>query len=450
MKETNEIFEKVKEFCKAQLTDVTYNLWINPLEFLKMQDNVAHIFIKTDIQKKMMNEKYYRLLREGFSIILGFEVEIFLVSEEDIEKDPSLGVSKNTDTIIDSYSTSIDQSVFNAENNYTFDTFIVGSSNNFAYAACRAVANRQSGSYNPLFIYGPSGLGKTHLLMSIRNEIKRNSPDVKIVFVNGETFTNDLINAIQTENIAAFHNKYRNADILLVDDIQFIAGKERTQEEFFHTFNDLHQVGKQIVLVSDRPPKDIKTLEERMRNRFEWGLLSDVSAPDIETRIAIIRKKAEQLSISIPNDVIEFIANKIKNNIRQLEGAVKKIKAFKILTNSSPSILIAQNVVSEVLNENVPVKVTVDLVIEEVARTFNVTTEEIISSKRASNISTARQVVIYILREITDMSLSEIGNCIGGRDHSTMVYAINIAEKNISKDPSYKETVEDIIKNIRK
>jgi chromosomal replication initiator protein len=425
-------------------------LWIQPLEFIKLEDNLAYIYIKTDIQKKMMNEKYYNLLNEGFSVLLGFSIEVILISEEDLEKDPSIKQKKEATPIIDGYSTSIDQSVFNAENNYTFETFIVGASNNFAYAACRAVANRQSGSYNPLFIYGPSGLGKTHLLMSIRNEIKRNSPNVNIIFVNGETFTNDLINAIQTQSITAFRNKYRTADILLVDDIQFIAGKERTQEEFFHTFNDLHQVGKQIVLVSDRPPKDIKTLDDRMRNRFEWGLLSDISAPDIETRIAIIRKKSEQIDIKIPNDVIEFIATKIKNNIRQLEGAVKKIKAFKLLTNSSPSLMIAQNVVSEILNENVPVAVTVGMVIEEVSRTYNITQEDILSSKRSSNISTARQVVIYILREITDMSLSEIGNAIGGRDHSTMVYALNIVEKNINKDPTYKETVEDIIKNIRK
>ncbi len=425
-------------------------MWIQPLEFIKLEDNLAYIYIKTDIQKKMMNEKYYNLLNEGFSVLLGFSIEVILISEEDLEKDPSIKQKKEATPIIDGYSTSIDQSVFNAENNYTFETFIVGASNNFAYAACRAVANRQSGSYNPLFIYGPSGLGKTHLLMSIRNEIKRNSPNVNIIFVNGETFTNDLINAIQTQSITAFRNKYRTADILLVDDIQFIAGKERTQEEFFHTFNDLHQVGKQIVLVSDRPPKDIKTLDDRMRNRFEWGLLSDISAPDIETRIAIIRKKSEQIDIKIPNDVIEFIATKIKNNIRQLEGAVKKIKAFKLLTNSSPSLMIAQNVVSEILNENVPVAVTVGMVIEEVSRTYNITQEDILSSKRSSNISTARQVVIYILREITDMSLSEIGNAIGGRDHSTMVYALNIVEKNINKDPTYKETVEDIIKNIRK
>lgn len=442
--ENNELFLKVKDYCKSQLTDVTYTLWIDPLEFIKINGNEAQLFIKTDIQKKMTNEKYFRLLSEGFSQFLGKKIDVTLFSEEDFSENQQMPspIEALDETPLDPLS--------NAEKNYTFDTFIVGSSNNFAYAACRAVANRQSGSYNPLFIYGPSGLGKTHLLVSIKNEIKRNSPDINIVLVSGETFTNDLISSIQTENIAFFHNKYRKADILLVDDIQFIAGKERTQEEFFHTFNELHSMGKQIVLVSDRPPKDIKTLEERLRSRFEWGLLSDVSAPDIETRIAIIRKKAEQIDIKISADIIEFIANKIKNNIRQLEGAVKKLKAIKLLTNSAPSLIIAQNVVSEILNENVPVKVTIGLVIEEVAKTFNLSADDILSNKRSSNISNARQIAIYILREITDLSLSEVGQCLGGRDHSTMIYAINVVEGKIKSDSSFKETIEDIIKNIKK
>ncbi|NMB30560.1 MAG: chromosomal replication initiator protein DnaA, partial [Clostridiales bacterium] len=343
----------------------------------------------------------------------------------------------------------LEKSFAGAEYDYTFDTFIVGSSNDFAYAACQAVAKRQTGAYNPLFIYGPSGLGKTHLLMAISHEIRRNSPETNIIYVNGEAFANEFITAIGNETTSQFHEKYRSTDILLVDDIQFIAGKERTQEEFFYTFNELHQINKQIVLTSDRPPKDIKTLEDRLRTRFEWGLLTDISTPDFETRIAIIRRKAELLEIEIPDDVAQFIANRLKNNIRQLEGAVKKIKALKLLAGTHPSVSMAQNVISDILNDNKPLPVTIDRIITEISRTYNVSPEDIRSTKRSANISTARQISMYVVREITQISLSSIGEEFGGRDHSTVVYAIGQVEKLMKRDVKAKETIEDIIKNIR-
>ena len=258
-----------------------------------------------------------------------------------------------------------------------------------------------------------------------------------------------MINAIQKQTIGEFRNKYRKADILLIDDIQFIAGKESTQEEFFHTFNELHQVGKQIVLTSDRPPKDIKTLEDRLKNRFEWGLLTDIGLPDFETRIAIIKRKADLLNINIPDDVAQFIASKLKNNIRQLEGAVKKIKAYKYYAGSNPSLSVAQTVIKEILNDNQPAPVTVEKIIEEVAKTYSVTPEDIRSNKRTAPLPIARQVSIYVVREITQMTQAAIGDEFGGRDHATIVYSIQKVQKIIEKDAHTKAIVDDIIKNIR-
>jgi len=274
-------------------------------------------------------------------------------------------------------------------------------------------------------------------------------PSKNIIYVKGDEFTNELINAIATETTKAFHEKYRSSDVLLVDDIQFIGGKESTQEEFFHTFNELYQEKKQIVLTSDRPPKEIKTLEERLRTRFEWGLLADIQPPDFETRIAIIRRKAQLLDIEIPDEVSDYIANRLKTNIRQLEGAVKKLKAYKLLAGTPPSILIAQNAIRDILNDNQPVPVTVERIIAEVARTYGVTPADIRSNKRSAQISTARQAAMHVVREITQMSMSSIGEEFGGRDHSTVVYAMQQVEKNMANDTHFKESIEDIIKNIR-
>ena len=270
-----------------------------------------------------------------------------------------------------------------------------------------------------------------------------------ILYIKGEDFTNELVESIRQNSQLKFRNKYRQTNVLLVDDIQFIAGKESTQEEFFHTFNSLYESKKQIVLTSDRPPKEIQTLEDRLRTRFEWGLIADVQPPDFETRLAIIKRKAELLGISVPDEVAEYIANRLKNNIRQLEGAVKKMKAYNLLAGDPPSIAIAQNAIRDVLNDNQPVPVTVDKIINEVSRTFGVTADDIRSKARSGNISTARQVAMYVVREITQMSTSSIGEEFGGRDHSTVVYAIQKVIEDMQQKQHFKATVEDIIKNIR-
>ena len=427
-----DLFQLACQYCQQHLSEVAYNLWIRDIEPKSFDGSVACLYVTSQFKKNILEEKYLPLLREAFAAVVGFDIEIRLMCPEDCGSAPPPPPQEET-----------------GEYAYTFDTFIVGPSNKFAHAASWAVASNPANSYNPLFIYGGSGLGKTHLINAVCEEIKKNNPGFTILSVKGEEFTNELITAIRNGTTQQFHAKYRQADVLAVDDVQFIAGKESTQEEFFHTFNELYQSSKQIILTSDRPPKEIKTLEDRLRTRFEWGLLADIQPPDYETRIAIIHRKAELIHIHIPDDVAEYIANKLKNNIRQLERVVNRLKAFQQLIGSPPSILTAQSAIKDILNEHQPIPMTVERIVTEVARTYSVTGEDIRSGKRSSTISTARQVAMYIVREITQMSMSTIGEEFGNRDHSTVVYATKQVEKRMERDSHYRETVEDIIKNIK-
>ena len=332
---------------------------------------------------------------------------------------------------------------------YVFENFVIGNSNRFAHAASKAVAEAPAKVYNPLFLYSDSGLGKTHLMNAIGNKIHQDHPEMKILYTSSETFTNELINSIQNNATEAFRNKYRNIDVLLIDDIQFLRKKESTQEEFFHTFETLYKAEKQIIISSDRKPSELDTLEERLKSRFTWGLIADIQPPDFETRVAIIRRKAELFHLEIPDDVAEFIANHLKNNIRQLEGAVKKLNAYYMLEGIQPVIGVAQNAIKDILNETQPVPVTIEKIIGEVGRTYNVSPAEIRGMRRTANISSARQTAIYVVREITGMSMEDIGKEFGGRDHSTIVYSLKALESNLENDRHLKETVEDIIKNVR-
>ena len=396
--------------------------------------------MRTVFQKDIIEKNYINLLNSAFEETLGFRPPIVITAKEDQD-------SPATPVVVPAYGPT--KQAGKSEYEFTFDTYIVGASNKFAYAASQAVAANPAGSYNPLFIYGQSGLGKTHLLFAICNEVKKNRSNANIIYIKGDDFTNELINAIGNKTTNDFHIKYRKADILLVDDIQFIAGKQQTQEEFFHTFDTLFQAGKQIVLASDRPPKEIQTLEDRLRTRFDWGLLADIQPPDLETRIAIVKRKAELLDISIPDDICMYIANRLKTNIRQLEGTVKKMKAYEQLESEAPSLISAQKAIRDVLNDNQPAAVTVDKVITEVSRAYGVSVEDIKSNKRTAQISLARQVAIYAIRDITQLSQASIGEAFGGRDHSTIVSAIQQVEKNMAKDSYFKAAVNDIIKNIR-
>ena len=439
-----ELFSMVKEYCKTQMTEVAYKIWIKDIAPVSFDNDSVVLGVSSDFKKNIVTEKYKALLSKGFEQTLGFPVEVNIeVADDDSQKQPEpvpevQGV-KNVSPLLDS-----------GDYDYTFDTFIVGSSNKFAHAAALAVATHDTRNYNPLFIHGDSGLGKTHLLFAIMNEVKNRKPDSFVVYVKGEQFTNELIAAIKNQTTPEFREKYRKADYLLVDDIQFIAGRDSTQEEFFHTFNTLYESGKQIVLTSDRPPKEIKTLEDRLRTRFEMGLMADIQPADFETRIAIIQRKAELLHMDMPLDVEEYIANNLKSNIRQLEGAVKNIKANSLIYENKPvTILMAQNAIRDILNDSQPVPVTIGKIITEVARTFNVSEQDIKRNKREENISRDRQVAMYVIKDITQMSMAAIGDEFGGRDHSTVVYAISQTEKAMKTDSRLRETIEDITKNVK-
>ena len=431
----NEAWKIVCDYCKQRITDVAYTTWISKIEPVNLDfaQGKAILMVPTDFNRQTLIRGYMKLLNDAFASVFGEGIKIcFTVPDEIVTREP-----EQNDISVD------------ADYEFTFSSFIVGSSNKFAHAASLAVATNPGGSYNPLFIYGNSGLGKTHLLYAIRNEIHRTNPEKIIQYVKGDDFTNELIEAIRLNAASDFRNKYRKSDVLLVDDIQFIGGKESTQEEFFHTFNSLYEAKSQIVLTSDRPPKEIKTLEDRLKSRFESGLIADIQPPDFETRIAIIKRKAELLEMNLPDDIVEYIATRLKTNIRQLEGVVKKLKAKSQLYGEKVTINVAQKTISDILNNDQPPPLTVEKIIDEVARTFGITSEDIRSSKRNSNISNARQIAIYAVREITDLSMNLIGEEFGNRDHSTIVYAIKQIEKNMNKDPKLKATVEDIIKNIR-
>lgn len=438
MESFHEAWDVICDYCKTRITDVAYKTWISRIEPIDLNFDTGEAILLTpnEFHRQTLTRCYLTLLEEAFEAVFGSSIKIKLTVPDEVEKDS--GKKEEADYPIDS------------DYEYTFETFIVGSSNKFAHAASLAVAANPAGAYNPLFIYGHSGLGKTHLLYAIGNDIKKNHSAINILYVKGDDFANELIESIQIAKTKEFRQKYRNADVLLVDDVQFIGGKESTQEEFFHTFNTLYESKKQIVLTSDRPPKEIKTLEERLRTRFEWGLIADIQPPDIETRIAIIKRKAQLLDINIPDEVSEYIATKLKTNIRQLEGVVKKLKAKNLLNGEKPTIAGAQESISDILNNEAPPELTVEKIIDEVARTYGVKSEDIRSIKnRRANLSNARHIAIYIVRELTHLSMIQIGNEFGGRHYSTIVYTIQQVEKNMAKDSKIKETVEDIVKNIR-
>ncbi|MDP4120402.1 MAG: chromosomal replication initiator protein DnaA [Bacillota bacterium] len=437
MESFNEAWVIICDYCKERITDVAYKTWISRIEPIDLDftEGTAILTVPNEFHRQTLTRCYLSLLNEAFEAVFGSAFNVCLMV-------PSEMPQKEHEEVEDT------EKVNNTE--FTFESFIVGSSNKFAHAASLAVATNPAGAYNPLFIYGNSGLGKTHLLYAIGNEIKKNNNKMDILYVKGDDFTNDLIESIRLAKTREFRQKYRQTDVLLVDDVQFIAGKESTQEEFFHTFNTLFESNKQIIFTSDRPPKEIKTLEERLKSRFEMGLLADIQPPDIETRIAIVKRKGEILNFPISDEICEYIATKLKTNIRQLEGVVKKMKAKSLLNGEKCSISSAQDVISDILNNNLPPEMTVEKIIDEVARTFGITSAEIRSTKnRRANISNARHIAIYIVRQLTQLSMIAIGNEFGGRHYSTIVYNIQQVEQNMGKNQKMKETVEDIIKNIR-
>ncbi len=450
MESFSHIFENVKKYCMQDnnVSEIGYNKWIKILEPIKLEDGTAYLSTENEFTKNTAMSVYLTVLKRGFLENLGFDVNIEISTRQNqIPKQEDNELIKMNE---------LKKSYSRANYDLTFDNFIKGKSNELAYAFCTAVAGKNdnsSGSYskdvfNPLFIYGDSGLGKTHLLKAIAYEIANNKPDMRVIYTTGENFTNELIRSITEKDTTNFHEKYRNADFLLVDDVQFIAGKESTQEEFFHTFNELYNLGKQIVLTSDIPPSKMKKLEDRMKSRFVLGVQVDVQPPEFETRMAIVKRKAELLDLNLPDNVARIIAEKIRTNIRQLEGAVNKIKGLTLFSNETPSISMAQRVIKENLIDNQPAEITVDKILSEVATTFNVTADEIRSQNRNAQVSLARKVSIYIIREVKNLSYTQIGSELQ-RDHSTMTISYRDVQKNIEKNAGLKETIEDIIKNLK-
>lgn len=442
------VWDKVVENLASSVTGVSYDLWVKSLTPVDFNGETATFSVPSFFHRNIVVSKYLEIIRKAMAEVIGFDVDIEIEIESETapkaQKREERPGTSDAKARLESFIPTIS---INQE--YTFDNFIVGNSNRFAHAACQAVAANPAGAYNPLFIHGGSGLGKTHLLYAIQNEIRKNFPRYKILYIKGEDFTNELIEGISQSKTMEFRNKYRSVDLLLVDDIQFIGGKDSTQEEFFHTFNTLYEAKKQIVLVSDRPPKEIQRLEDRLRGRFEWGLIADIQSPDYELRMAIIRKKAELMKLDIPDDVVEFIANRLKNNIRQLEGALKKTMAYYMLTGTPPTILTAQNAIRDILNENEPVSITIDRIITEVSRFYNLKADELKSKKRTAEVTLARQVAMYIIREVTQVSLPYIGEEFGGRDHSTVHHAISKIENQIRKNSAFKNNIQDLIRNVK-
>jgi chromosomal replication initiator protein len=435
------IYEYKAEADNGTLTPTAFKLWLSTLEPISIVGNEVTLQTNSKFSADLIIENYKDDIEKKLERHFGFPVDVIITHIEQVMKDDG------RDPVVKKKE--LEKKMKSAEYEYTFDTFIVGSSNKFAYAASRSVAEEPATAYNPLFIHGPSGLGKTHLMTAIANYLQENNPEMNVLYVTGEAFANELILAIQQKrDTSGFHDKYRTADVLLVDDVQFIAGKDATQEEFFHTFNELKKLNRQIVLTSDRPPKEIKTLEDRIKTRFEQGLIADISIPEYETRVAILKRKAELLDLNISPGLVEMIAIALKANIRQLEGCVKKLKAIEHLVGTPPTLSQAQAAIREVLSDETAVPVTIPKIIAEVATVYGVSTEDIISTKRSSNVSLARQVCCYVIKEATNLSYKTIGLEIGGRDHSTVVYYVDKIRQKMEENQHTKELITDMLRNL--
>lgn len=436
MNSYGEFWEAVQGYCKENMNTIAYNMWIEPLRLIKI-DAERVTLAAPGFKINLIMDKYRKLIEEAFFNVMGFEVELELIPFESMPKETEEKAEMENDGGFSDIESTV----------YTFSNFIVGSSNKFAYTASKRVAENPGSVFNPLFIYGNSGLGKTHLLNAIIEKIKSDNKDANIVYTTSENFTNELIFCLQTKTTYDFHNKYRTCDALLVDDIQFIAGKTSTEEEFFHTFDTLIKAGKQIVLTSDKPPNAIPKIEDRLKTRFESGLLCDVQPPDFETRVAIIKNKANDLRFNVPDDVASFIAENIKSNIRQMGSAVKNIYAYCTFNDKEPTVEIAKEALKDILITSLPVNVVIDNIIEKTSFTFGVTPEQVKSERRDANINEARQASMYIIHEITGISQQAIGD-VFNRNHSTVNNSLKNVQAKIAKDAKYKNLVNEIIKNI--
>ena len=438
------LWEEILNELSSSVSSAIMTKWITTLVPVSFDDDCLVLETATEFTRGIV-KRFIPQIQTAAENVLGFEVKVNLtVNQQALQSQEKVsGVS--TAPAGGDIGSEVNSKNFEP----TFSNFIVGNTNQFAYVAAVAVTNNPGSVHNPLFIYGESGLGKTHLLKAIRAELKRTRPGMNILYTSGENFLNEMINHMGEKNMGEFHNKYRNADILLMDDIQFIGKTSVAQEEFFYTFEALINQGKQIVLTSDRPPKDIPTLEERLRSRFVQGLLADIQPPMLETRIAIIRRKAQAFEMSIPDDVVEFIAERLKNNVRQIEGVVNKLYAVYSIDGNPPTIGIANDIIKDIIYYAQPTEVTINNIIDKVAAAFGVTPDDIRSEKKKAEISNARQFAMYIMREVTNLTYEEIGAQFGGKKHSTVIYSIEASESKMEDNPQLKTTVYDIMKSIK-
>ena len=447
MNKVVEKWDEILQIVKTEhdLSDVSFNTWLKPLTVYEVVDNVVTIIVPSEqVGLNYISKKYKLPLQVTISEVTGMEnCDINFILPEDVPKKETVSQKAQ------SQDARCEEAHLNPK--YTFDTFVVGSNNKFAQAAALAVAESPGDTYNPLFIYGGAGLGKTHLMHSIAHFIIDHDENSKVLYVTSEEFTNELIETIRNGNNSAmtkFREKYRNIDVLLVDDIQFIIGKESTQEEFFHTFNSLHSAKKQIIISSDKPPKDMEILEERFRSRFEWGLIADITLPDYETRMAILHKKEEMDGYDINEEVIKYIATNIKSNIRELEGAINKVMAFAKLEKKEVTLELAEQALKDIISPDEKKVITPEYIISMVAEHFDVSVDDLSGNKRNSKIVTPRQVAMYLCREIISTPLKSIGKCLGNRDHTTVMHGIDKIEKEIANDENLKNTIETMKKKI--
>ena len=429
----DDIWSLICDECKKATSEITFDCFFAKIKPVSLEAGEMVVSVDNDYFRGIIEQNYYGILKSAGRSVMGIDLNVKIILHEDEEK--ILNAEQYSEGLT-------------FEDFFTFDNFIVGPTNRFAHAASLAVADNPIITYNPLVIYGNSGVGKTHLLLAIKNHIKKKFPQKNISYVRSEEFTNNLIDSLRDGTIDVFRNRMRNADVLLIDDIQFIAGKESTQEEFFNTFNTLYQNNKQIVVTLDRPPVEIKTLDDRIRSRFESGLFADITPPDFETRVRIINKKAEQLSIQIDERLVYFIAEHIKVNTRQLEGVVKKLHAYIIIQGKTPTLSVVQGFIRDVINDTKPEPIKIEKIISEVARTYNVTESDILSNRRTAPLVLARQVAMYIARDTTDLSFKAIGESFG-KDHTTVLHNVNVIENFLKDKPYEKALVDDIIKNLK-
>ena len=443
----NEIIESIK--IEHEVSNIAFTTWLVPLKPYRLEGNTLLILTPKELAISYIERKYSLALMVAVAEFTGTEYQISFISNDDVDKKDLSPKEEPKQLTSISVATAAEKANLNPK--YIFDTFIVGSNNRFAHSAALAVAEEPGQLYNPLFLYGGAGLGKTHLMHSIAHYILEKNPEARVLYTTSEAFTNELIESIRNGNsssMSKFRDKYRNIDVLLIDDIQFIIGKESTQEEFFHTFNHLHSLRKHIIISSDKPPKDIETLEERLRSRFEMGLTADISLPDYETRMAILRKKVELDNFDIDDKVIEYIATNIKSNIRELEGALNKLIALYKLEKKPITVELAESELKDIISPDTPREVTPQLILDVVADHFHVSPDDIISSKRQSEIVMPRQIVMYLCRDTGKFSLKNIGKFLGGRDHTTIIHGADKIEAEIKKSESLSSTIDTIKKKI--